>query len=446
MTPRQGVMVMVSSASCLLEACRISDILYAFVRKPVNIMPAPTLELAGLVAGIDTHTDTHTVAIVTETGKHLATETFPTTSNGYHQLTDFLTAHHVTVVGVEGTNSYGAAITRHLIDHGYEVFEVLRPTRALRRRDGKSDPVDALAAARQVLTGQALSIPKDTTGPVESLRMLQITRNQLVATAAKLVTLIKSLLITAPVNVRQRYTAMTTPTLIATLSRCRPSSDLSDPINGTLTSLKTLATTYNTLRAQCDELDNKITDLVEVINPEMTQIFGCRAINAAELIVSVGENPKRIRSQAALAHLWGVAPILASSGRTNRHRLNRGGDRHANAALHRIVLVRMCHDERTRDYVQRRTREGLSKKEIMRCLKRAIVREIYQVLCLGRPVKQSSGLRSDEFRALRSEKGLSQTQVARKLGCAPARISDIETGKRRLSELKSTYEEFLQTA
>ncbi|MGP5498113.1 helix-turn-helix domain-containing protein, partial [Corynebacterium flavescens] len=134
------------------------------------------------------------------------------------------------------------------------------------------------------------------------------------------------------------------------------------------------------------------------------------------------------------------------SGRTNRHRLNRGGDRQANAALHRIVLVRMCHDERTRDYVQRRTKEGLSKKEIMRCLKRAVVREIYQVLCLGRPVKQSSGLSSDEFRALRSKKGLSQTQVARKLGCAPARISDIETGKRRLSELKSTYEEFLQTA
>lgn len=446
MTTLAGVMVVVPSASCLSEAPDMRITVSDDFRKPVNIMPTPTFDIAGPVAGIDTHTDTHTVAIVTETGKHLATDTFPTTSNGYRHVTEFLTAHRVTVVGVEGTNSYGAALTRHLIDHGHVVFEVLRPTRALRRRDGKSDPVDALAAARQVLTGQVLSTPKDTTGPVESLRMLQITRHQLVATAAKLVTLIKSLLVTAPVTVRQRYATMATPTLIMTLSRCRPPADVTDPINGTLISLKSLATTYNMLRAQCDELDNKITDLVEVINPGVTQVFGCRALTAAELIVSVGENPQRIRSQAALAHLWGVAPIPASSGRTNRHRLNRGGDRQANAALHRIVLVRMCHDERTRDYVQRRTKEGLSKREIMRCLKRAIVREIYQVLCLGRPVRQSSGLSSDEFRALRSKKGLSQTQVARKLGCAPARISDIETGKRRLSELKSTYEEFLQTA
>lgn len=114
----------------------------------MNTIPALTLELAGLVAGIDTHTDTHTVAIVTETGRHLATETFPITSNGYHQLTDFLTTYGVLTVGVDGTNSYGAALTRHLIDHGYEVFEVLRPTRAIRDRDGKSDSVDALAAAR----------------------------------------------------------------------------------------------------------------------------------------------------------------------------------------------------------------------------------------------------------------------------------------------------------
>lgn len=182
-------------------------------RKPANIMPTPTIDLAGPVAGIDTHTDTHTVAIVTETGKHLATDTFPTNSNGYQQVTEFLTAYSVVAAGIEGNNSYGAGLTRHLISHGHVVFEVLRPTCALRRKDCKSDPVDALAAARQVLTGQGLSIPKGTTGPVESLRMLQITRHQLVATAAKLVTLIKSLLVTAPVTVRQRYTAMTTPPL-----------------------------------------------------------------------------------------------------------------------------------------------------------------------------------------------------------------------------------------
>ncbi len=239
---------------------------------------------------------------------------------------------------------------------------------------------------------------------------------------------------------------MTTDTLIRTLSRCRPPTDLIDPANGALASLKSLATTYNRLRTECAELDAKIADLVETINPEMVQIFGCGTVTAAELIVSVGDNPKRIRSQAALAHLWGVAPIPASSGRTNRHRLNRGGDRQANAAVHRIVLVRMRHDERTRNYVQRRTKEGLSKKEIMRCLKRAIAREIYQVLCVGRSVDQPSRLRGEEFKARRLEKALSQTQVAEKLGCSPARISDIETGKRRLLELKIAYEEFLKAA
>lgn len=445
MTTLAGVMVVVPSASCLPEAPDMRITASACFRESVNIMPTSTAEFTGPAAGIDTHTDTHTVAIVTATGRHIATETYPATARGYQQISCFLAGHHVTVVGVEGTNSYGAGITRYLSERNYTIKEVLRPTRAVRRRDGKSDPVDALAAARQVLTGEALSIPKDTTGPVESLRMLQITRRQLVATAAKLLTTIKSLLVTAPETVRQRYAAMTTTTMITTLFRCRPPTDLTDPIAGTLTSLRSLATTYTKLRTECDGLDGKIADLVETINPAMTQIFGCGPVTAADLIVSVGENPERIRSQAALAHLCGVAPIPASSGRTTRHRLNRGGDRQANSALHRIVLFRMHHAQPTRDYVQRRTEEGLSKKEIMRCLKRALVREIYRVLCRKQSASRPTTPPGDELKRLRTAKRLTQTAVAEKLGCAAARISDIETGKRPLPELRLAYAEFLKT-
>lgn len=318
------------------------------------------------VAGVDTHTDTHTVAAVTATGQHLATETFPATRSGYISLTRFLSTHGVGTVGVEGTNSFGAGLTRHLIDGGYTVVEVLRPTRSIRRRDGKSDPVDALAAARQVLTGEALSIPKDSTGPVESLRALYIIRKQLVSTTAKLITTIKSLLVTAPDDIRSRYATMTNHSMVTALAACRPSPDYSDPRNGVLASLKALATTYRTLRGQCDELETRITVLVSVINPHVINIVGCGAIVAAELLISIGDNPERIHSESALAHLCGVAPLPASSGRTNRHRLNRGGDRRANSALYRIAVVRMRHDQRTQEYVARRTEEGLSKKEIIR--------------------------------------------------------------------------------
>lgn len=326
------------------------------------------------------------------------------------------------------------------------MVEVLRPTRSIRRRDGKSDPVDALAAARQVLTGDALSTPKDSTGPVESLRALHIARKQLVSTTAKLITTIKSLLVTAPDDLRDRYAPMTNHSMVTALAACRPSPDYSDPRNGVLASLKALATTYRTLRRQCDELETRITVLVSVINPHVLNIVGCGAIVAAELLISIGDNPERIHSEAALAHMCGVAPLPASSGRTNRHRLNRGGDRRANSALYRIAVVRMRHDPRTQEYVARRTAEGLSKKEIIRCLKRAIVREVYRVICTKSSTPQPKDCRRDELKELRIAKHLTQVAVAESLGCVPARISDIETGRRPLTELAAAYEKLLESA
>lgn len=445
MTTLAGVLV-VPSVSCLPGTSDLRPSAFLLFEKVLAIMITGIDTFHDSVAGVDTHTDTHTIAAITATGQHLATETFAATRPGYIKLTEFLRNHGVGTVGVEGTNSYGAGLTRHLIDRGYLVMEVLRPTRSIRRRDGKSDPVDALAAARQVLTGEALSTPKDSTGPVESLRALQIARNQLVSTTAKLITTIKSLLVTAPENTRARYVTMTNHALVTALAQCRPSSDLRDPRNGVLISLKSLATTYRTLRAQCDDLETRIAALVSVINPHVSNIVGCGPIVAADLIISIGDNPERIHSEAALAHLCGVAPLPASSGRTNRHRLNRGGDRRANSALYRIAVVRMRCDQRTKDYVARRIAEGLSKKEIIRCLKRAIVREIYRVICTKRSTPQPRDLRRDELKELRIAKHLTQAVVADSLGCAPARISDIETGKRPLTELASAYEKFLESA
>ena len=395
------------------------------------------------VAGVDTHTDTHTVAAVTATGQHLATETFPATTAGDKYLASFLNTHSVDTVGVEGTNSYGAGLTRHLINSGYTVVEVLRPTRAVRRRNGKSDPVDALAAARQVLTGDALSIPKDSTGPVESLRTLYITRKQLVTTTVKLLNTIKSLLVTASDDIRTRYSTMTNHAMIVALARCRPKPDDHDPANAVVSSLKILATTYLEMRGRCDELESRISALISHINPYISNMIGSGPVIAAELLVSIGENPGRIPSEAALAQLCGVAPLPASSGRTTRHRLNRGGDRRANSALYRIAVVRMACDQRTKEYVAKRTAEGLSKKEIIRCLKRAIVREVYRIVCAQSSQPEPTDYRRPELKRLRQARHLTQAQIAHRLGCAPARISDIETGRRPLKELTIAYEKLL---
>lgn len=441
-----GAIVVVPSASCLPDISDPRPYVVPLLSKETSMtitgIPLPSTP----VAGVDTHTDTHTVAAVAATGQHLATATFPATTSGYAQLALFLHTHGVDTVGVEGTNSYGAGLTRHLVDAGYTVVEVLRPSRAVRRRNGKSDPVDALAAARQILTGEALSIPKDSIGPVESLRTLYITRKQLVATTVRIMNTIKSLLITAPDDIRARYSSMTNHAMVLALSRCRPQTDDHAPAHTVVSSLKILAATYLQVRERCDDLEARISALVSSIKPYISNMVGSGPLIAAELIVSIGENPERIPSEAALAQLCGVAPLPASSGRTTRYRLNRGGDRRANSALYRIAVVRMRCDQRTKDYVAKRTAEGLSKKEIIRCLKRAIVREVYRVVCAQSSRPEPRDLRRPDLKQRRQAQHLTQAEVADRLGCAPARISDIETGKRPLTELAAAYENLLQSA
>jgi len=398
-------------------------------------------EPARLIAGVDTHTDTHTLAILSATGGIVHTATFSADQRGYDELIATLRdAGNVALVGVEGTNSYGAGLARALTAAGYAVKEVLRPTRRVRRMHGKSDAIDAVEAARSLIANHGVSEAKDSTTPAESLRCLLAARTQLITTATRLINCISSLLVTAPESVRGRYRGHTTPALIKRLATSRPNEQLDDPHIAVMHALQHLARAYQDAKERADDLEQGLRSILCDHYPQVLAIYGAGPVVAAQLIITASGNPRRIRNEAAFASLCGVAPIPASSGRTNRHRLNRGGDRRGNSALHRIALIRLKHDSRTQEYATRKTAEGKSKKEILRCLKRAIAREAYRALTNpGQPP-------TDNLKALRQAKQITQSQAAQALGTYPSRISEIERNCRPLPQLTARYQHWLSTA
>jgi transposase len=335
-----------------------------------------------VTAGVDTHRDNHTAAAVDGQGRLLGHRQFPATAAGYAALLGWLRAFgRLVLVGVEGTGSYGAELALALQQAGVAVREVDRPDRATRRRDGKSDPLDAEAAARAALAGRAEGLPKQRGGPVQALAALRVARRSAIDQRADVIRQIKSLIVTAPEQLRAQLRPLSDAQLIRHCATRRPDpKQASDPQTATVVALRSLACRHQQLSTEITQLDKLITPLVRRINPTLYAIFGVGPDTAGQLLVTAGNNPDRLRSEAAFAMLCGAAPLPASSGRTNRHRLNRGGDRQANAALYRIVLTRLRHDPRTRAYAERRTTEGLSKKEIIRCLKRYVAREIYDAL------------------------------------------------------------------
>lgn len=336
-------------------------------------------EVAG---GVDTHGDTHTAAVVDRTGRALGYETFPATPAGYARLLRWLRGFgRLLIVGVEGTGVYGAGLARHLQAAGVVLVEVDRPDRKNRRFAGKSDPLDAEAAARAALSGVRAGAPKDRTGQVEAVRVLRVARRGAVEQRADCQRRLRTLIVTAPDGLRERLRHLPLRQLLQVCAALRPDlTRADDPEQATKLALRQLARRHATLTAEINELDEVLTPLVTTINPRLVALNGVGTDVAGQLLVTAGQNTDRLRSEAAFAMLCGVAPIPASSGKTNRHRLNRGGDRQANAAIYRIVLCRMRWDPRTRAYVTRRTAEGLSKKDIIRRLKRLIAREIYHVL------------------------------------------------------------------
>ena len=333
-----------------------------------------------VVGGVDTHADVHVAAVVDTAGRILATAEFAATTAGYRQLLAWLGRHGVVVrVGVEGTGSWGAGLARYLAEQEVEVVEVDRPNRQARRQQGKSDPVDAEAAARAALNGTATTRPKARTGEVEAIRALRVARRSALKARTQALAQIRSLVSTAPEELRGRLRPLATTKIVAIAARYRP-SDPSSVVGATKLALREIAVRVQTLSGQIDRLDAAIDPLVKTTCPEMLERVGVGPQSAAALLVAAGDNPDRLANEAGYAALCGSSPIEASSGRVKRHRLNRGGDRQANAALWRIVFTRMRVDPRTRDYVARRTAEGLSRNEIMRCLKRYVAREMFHCI------------------------------------------------------------------
>jgi transposase len=334
-----------------------------------------------VVGGVDTHGHTHHAAVVDEVGRQLGDREFTATPAGYRALAAWLGQHGtLETIGVEGTGTYGAGLARYLRMIGLAVVEVDRPDRKSRRAHGKSDPLDAYAAAKAVLSGSAAGVPKRRDGRVEAIRALRVARSSVVKARSQATNQIKALIISGPAELRERLRHLPTHKIIASCARLRPGHQLGDPEQATKTALPRLARRHQQLSEEISDADHDIAQLVGEVAPDLLSLAGVGPEVAGQLLTSAGDNPDRITSEAAFAHLCGVAPVPASSGRVHRHRLNRSGDRHANNALYIVVLNRLRYHPPSRAHAERRTYQGLSKPEIIRCLKRYVARETYRVL------------------------------------------------------------------
>jgi transposase len=350
-----------------------------------------TTSTTAVIGGVDTHKHTHYAAVIDGNGRLLGHQEFPATDPGYAQLLGWMRWHgQVEAVGVESTGSFGATLTRSLTQAGVRVVEVNRPNRAARRMDGKSDRLDAEQIARSVLGRTATAIPKSKAGMVEVIRTLRVTRASAVKSRTQAFNTLWGVMIGAPSPLRDELVVLSKRTLINRCLRLRPEADellelAGQPDRLLLAAIKTalrdLARRWKSLDAEIKTLNRQIEALVSLAAPNLVQVFGVGVELAGQFLMTAGDNAERIRSEAAFAKLCGVAPQPASSGRTTgRHRLSRSGDRAANSALYIVAIVRIRHHAPTRAYLQRRTAEGLSKREIIRCLKRYIAREIYAAL------------------------------------------------------------------
>jgi transposase len=345
----------------------------------VTIVDAPR----PVTGGVDTHLDLNVAAALDPVGGLLQVAEFPATSGGHRRLLGWLAGFGpVARVGVEGTGSYGAGLARYLRAAGVEVVEVDRPNRQARRRAGKSDPLDAIEAARAALSGRACGVAKTRDGNVEAIRALVVAKRS--ARSAKIATLnqIRHLSFTAPEQLRERLKGVSRQQLAARAAALRPSQrEGADPVMAaTKTAIRLLGRRVLALDEEKARIDALLSELVTQTAPELLRLHGVGVDTAATLLVTAGDNPGRLRSEAAWAHLCGTAPIPASSGKVTRYRLNRGGDRQANCALWGIVITRLRSDPRTRAYMTRRLAEGRSKPEVIRILKRYVAREVYHHL------------------------------------------------------------------
>ncbi|AAT88380.1 transposase [Leifsonia xyli subsp. xyli] len=336
-------------------------------------------------AGVDTHKEIHVAAVVDETGTILGTHSFSTTRAGYRALLAWVRSQGALVrIGIEGTGSYGAGLARHLAKNEVTILEVDRPDRSDRRRKGKDDDLDAINAARAALHERRTTIPKSKDGAVEALRILRVARAQAVRERRNTLQLLRMSIVAAPDEVRDQVRNLTRMQLIRHLAAWRPdTSNATDPVVAYRVALKSFGRRYIELTDEIVDLDDLINPIVESLAPQLLERVGIGIEVAGQMLVTAGDNPESMKSEAAFAMLCGVSPLPASSGMTQRHRLNRGGDRQANRALHLAVISRLRIDPRTKAYAAKKTAEGHSKMEIIRCLKRYLAREVYFLLNPG---------------------------------------------------------------
>lgn len=392
-----------------------------------------------IIAGVDTHADTIHVAVIDKQGRDLDDREFPTTPTGYRAALAFIAEHgRLDRIGVEGTSSYGAGFTRAARHDGHLVVEVTRPDRAERRRVGKSDPIDAYVAARAAQSGRANAVPKNE--QIEPLRALHNARHSAVKARTAAINQIHSMLITAPEAIRTKYGVLKLVSMLAALAKT-PTSSSESHHEGVLIALSAIAQRVHFLDAQIADLTARLDAVVTATNPGLRAAHRIGPDTAAQLLITAGAHPDRLTSEAALAALCGVSPVPASSGKTIRHRLSRGGDRGANNALYRIALVRMSSEPRTRAYVARQHAAGRPTPEIIRMLKRGIVREIFRLLTTTVEVPDISDLRP-----ARQARHITLNSAARHLQVWPTTISQLELGKRRNDELANNYRKWLLTA
>ena len=329
------------------------------------------MRIVEVTGGVDTHADNHMAAAVDQNGGLLGVESFPASETGFEGLLAWLVGFGpVSQVGVEGTGSWGVGLTRFLHDQEIVVIEVDRPNRQKRRKEGKSDPTDAVAAARAALSGEASVTPKTRNGSVEQIRVLMVARRSAREQRIQTLNQLRHLVFCAPEEIRVRFKDRPKMGLITEAANMRPHKG-SDPVTYTTNLvIRNLARRIKALNTEMADIDGMLTDLIIQTAPGLLDQYGVGVDTAASLLVAAGDNPDRLSSEGSWAHLCGVTPLPANSGKvTTRFRLNRGGDRQANAALYRIVLTRMSSHDETRRYVTRRREEGLSTPEIMRCLK-----------------------------------------------------------------------------
>lgn len=340
-----------------------------------------TVRSGHVVIGVDTHKHVHVAAVMDTIGGILATLTITTDTGGFKQLLEWASGFgKVLAFGIEGTGSYGATLTSFLRRHGHKVVEAGRPDRRSRRANGKSDTLDAENAARSVLAGFATATPKTADGAVEMIRQLKIAHDSAVTDRSAAMVTMKAMLVHGSDELRRETNRKTQIMLARHLARLRPRA-LESPDDALRHSLRSLARRWQQLDAEAKELSTMIEQLVTDTAPQLLEQFGIGVDTAAEILIVAGDNPERIRSEAAFAKLAGISPVPTGSGMTSgRHRINHGGHRQLNSAIYRTVIVRIRFHEPTIAYVARRTAEGKSKREIIRCLKRYVIREVYHLI------------------------------------------------------------------